>query len=479
MHSIFLLLAATAVGTDPDCWPGFLGAGAGPIDPQSVPFNWSPTENIAWKTALPGRGQSSPVIWDQRVFVTSIDGPMKDTSCVLSLALDGGRILWKHTFTASQKVRSNYFQSRAAPTPVVDGSGVFAFFETGDVVALTHDGKERWRRSLTKDYGEFESTIGLAASPIQTADSIILLIDHEGPSYLLALDKSTGKTLWKTERASRKSYATPALVPVDRSTHVVCSSAGSIDGYDPDSGKLLWTHGDVGGNTSATPLAFAEGRFLVGASPGMHNEREKAARQSNFAMTIEATADGFSPKILWQTTEAMPTFASPVVYRNCAYWINRVGVVHCFDATTGKPLYTERTKQSCWAAPLGFGDRVYLFGKDGMTTVLAAGPEFRILAENQLWEPDETEPEDSGSTSAGTAERKPNQIEPNPAEEANRSLSRSGEGSSLDGHADGGRPQSGPRGLTFSDPVQYGVAVVNGRMLIRTGSVVYCIREKP
>ena len=201
------------------------------------------------------------MIWGSRSFVTTIEGAMKDRCFLVALDLADGHMVWKFDMEATQKVRSNYFQSRSAPTPVADAERVYAFFETGDVVVLSHDGQLVWQRSLVADYGEFEGTIGLAASPLVTDDSLIILIDHEGPSYLLALDKKTGTTLWQTERTSRVSYASPALVPVGPKAQIVCSSSGSIDGYDPESGQLLWSHEGVGGNRSATPLPFGPGRF--------------------------------------------------------------------------------------------------------------------------------------------------------------------------------------------------------------------------
>ena len=234
-----LLACATALpgGPPPGSWPGFPGAGATPVDAATLPLKWSAKENVAWKTDLPGQGQSAPVIWGDKVFVTCIKGTMKDTCHVLALAVWDGRILSEQKFPASQKMRSNYFQSRATPTPVVDADRVYAFFETGDLVALTHSGQMAWSRSLTKEYGAFETRIGLAASPVQIGGTVVLLIDHEGPSYLLAVDKATGKTQWKTARDSRNSYASPAVMPIGTSDQIVCSSQGSVDGYDPIAGQ--------------------------------------------------------------------------------------------------------------------------------------------------------------------------------------------------------------------------------------------------
>ncbi|QDT40931.1 outer membrane biogenesis protein BamB [Gimesia alba] len=447
-------------------WPGFQGAGATALTADSLPLTWSPTRNIAWQTEIPGKGQSSPVIWGDRIFVTSIEGEMKNDCHVVALDLKQGKLLWDFKTASSQPVRGNYFQSRSAPTPVVDAERVYAFFETGNLLALDHDGKQLWSRSLTEDYGEFEVRIGLAASLVQTKDTVIVLIDHEGPSYLLAVDKQTGKTKWKTDRFSRQSYASPALLKIDQADQIVCSSSGSVDGYDPSTGKLLWMYEEVGGNRACTPLSFGDGKFLISASPGMHDERLADAKKSNFAMQVKRVGEEFQQTILWKTSKAMPTFGSPMVYQGLAYWVNKVGVVYCFDAETGQQVYVKRLGQPCWATPLGLGDRIYFPGKDGLTTVIAAGREFRILAENELID---------GATEAGEADLKRR------AEAGKRRSTAQQSGSRTAGENSGntgGRPRT-RNGLTFADPVQYGYAAVNGALVMRTGSRLYCIRKLP
>lgn len=439
MNAIWICLMCVAPAADP-AWPGFLGAGASPLAAETLPVEWSPTKNVAWKVDLPGHGQSSPVIWGDRVFVTAVEGPMKDVCQVLCFQLSDGRQLWKHGFPSSDPVKDSLYVSRAAPTPCVDGKHVFAFFESGDVIALTLDGTVAWQRSFAKEYGKFQNKFGLAASPVQLEDRLILLVDDEGPSYLTALQKSDGKTLWKQERTSRTSWSSPGLVTIDGQPTIVCSSAGGVDGYDPASGERRWSFDDVGGNSSATPLQFADGRFLVGASAGREGQNVEGARKSNLAMTAERVDGVWKTKVLWRTEQASPSFGSPVVYRDCAYWVNRAGVVFCFDANTGKLHYQQRTKQSVWATPLGVGDRVYLFGKDGLTTVLAAGPEYKLLAENQLWDPEAVKADEKA------AEREE-------SEERRRAAAM------------------------FSGPVQYGVAAVDGSLLVRTGAVLYCLRN--
>ncbi|MBM4077315.1 MAG: PQQ-like beta-propeller repeat protein, partial [Planctomycetes bacterium] len=266
---------------------------------------------------------------------------------------------------------------------------MYAFFETGNLIATDHDGKSLWQRMLNEDYGAVESNIGLAASPILVNDVLVILVDHEGPSYLLGVDVKTGETRWKTDRTSRTSYSSPALVPIGGATQIVVSSAGSIDGFDPKTGEMLWTYEEgIGGNRASTPLAIGDGLFAIGASPGMHNEREAEAKKTNFVMQVESVDGKYVPKILWKTEEAMTSHCSPIAYGGYAYWVNRAGVVYCFDLKTGKTLYAKRANGVCWATPVGVGDRVYFFSKDGMTTVLQSGPEHHVLAENMLWDPE-------------------------------------------------------------------------------------------
>jgi outer membrane protein assembly factor BamB len=537
---LFLTCLMFADGNVPS-WPGFLGQGASEVDPETIPTKWSPTENVAWKTKLPGKGQSSPVIWGDNVFVTAIEGTMKDHCHVIALNLADGQIAWDQKLDPFQPVRSNYFQSRSAPTPLVDANGVYAFFETGNLVAFSHSGEQLWQRGLTEDYGAFESTIGIASSPLQLEDAIVLLIDHEGPSYLLAVDKKTGETKWKTDRDSRTSYASPSLVPVGDAQHIVCSSSGSIDGYDPSTGELLWSLADeVGGNRATTPLAVGNGRFVMAASPGMHNENEGEARKTNGIVTIEKTGAGFAAKVLWRTEEAMPAFNTPTVHNGLAYWVNKAGVVFCYNAETGEKHYSKRIDQGCWATPVVVGDRLYVFGKDGLTSVLATGTEFNLIAKNELWDPneipsesmarnraagrdentkgghehgdekkdepaqtDKPEAKTEAKPTAGVGEATPTSVQAAAGNDEAKAASdekADGERPARRGPpegAGGGRPggagrPGGPPGQggnydaqtmsqgenRFADPVQYGVAIVNGSIVIRTGETVYCVRGK-
>jgi len=367
-------------------WPAFLGGQSRDSATAKAPLEWSADSGVTWQTPLPGHGQSSPVVVGDAIYTTAVDGPEKETNIVVCLDLATGKERWQHELESSLQVKNDVYTSRAAPTPVADQAGVIAFFESGDLVALDPQGQVRWQRDLLTDYGKYEGRFGLGGSPAQVADRVFVLADNEGPSYLLAVEKQTGKTLWKTDRESRTSWTSPMVLNVAGTPQIVVSSAGSVDGYDVDSGALLWSFTDVGGNTVASPVPFGDSMFLVGASPGRNGENADGARRSNMAMKIEKTADGFQPTVVWRNEKASSSFGSPIVAGDYAYYTNRAGVLFCLDAKTGEALYTTRL-ESNWATPLAIADRIYVFGKSGETSVLANGSEEKRLATNKLWQP--------------------------------------------------------------------------------------------
>lgn len=438
----FILVLSTLASSAPaqQTWPGFLGAGHSPIAAATIPRSWSPTENIAWKTVTPGYGQSSPVVWEDHVYITSVDGQNKETLHVICCSLDTGEILWDKTHPSTYPEKNSVYISRAAPTPVVDEQGVYAYFESGDILALSHSGDLRWTVSLKERHGPPRNEFGLAASPVQLPDRLVVLVDDEGPSYLTALDKGNGNALWKTDRASRASWSSPMLVPFGDSSQIVCSSGGGVDGYDPRTGELLWNFAQVGGNTNTSPTVVSDGAILISASSGREGENADLVRKSNGLLRITREGDTWNPRFDWTNPVPTPSWGSPIVHKGFAYWVNRVGVVYCLDVKSGKVVYNERIKQSCWATPVGIGDAVYIFGKEGLTTILAAGDTFQVVAENELWSADAPPVNDIPTAQEESDERRQAQA-------------------------------------MFSRPVLYGVAVVDGHILLRTGSQLFCVRD--
>jgi glucose dehydrogenase len=414
-----------------DQWPVFLGGMHRELKADTIPTAWS-LSSLAWQTKTPGHGQSSPVIYKEMVVVTAVEGAMKENLWVIALDLAAGKELWRYTMKSSDPVKSTDYVSRAAPTPVVDSKHVYAVFESGDIVALDHQGKKVWERSLAKDIGKFKNEFGLGSSPVLVDDKLIHLVDDKGPSYLIALNANDGSTAWKTDRTERQSWSSPAVVMVAGKPHVVCSSGGSVDGYDPATGKLLWSMKDVGGNTAATPVPFGDGKFLIAASQGRRGENADVAKISNAAVQVQAKPDGtFEAKKLWIAKGVSLSWASPIVHEGHAYWINTVGALWCIDAQTGTEVYSERLGDSCWATPIGVGKTIYFFGRNGGTTIIAAGPKFEKIRSNKLWEP------------APAAEK----------------------------------GKKGPGGPGNFSTILYGVAAVDGAIVMRNGDTVFCVRK--
>jgi len=379
---------------------------------------------------------------------------MKENCLVLALDARSGEPRWNRTFPASTTCASDYMVSRAAPTPVVDHNGLYVFFEGGDLIGLSHRGEVKWQRSLTKEYGEFENHHGVGSSLAQTEQAVVVLIDHRGPSYLLAVDKATGENLWKVERESRMSWTSPIVVQMQGKEQVVVSSNGTVDGYDAATGKLLWTLDDIGGNS--IPSASVSGnRLFIGASLSRFNPVPNAA-ESNCCLQVREAGGEFTCGVLWRAEKVLAHYASPLPYRRCVYYVNKVGAVFCLDIETGARNYVERIDGPCWATPVAVGDHVFFFGKDGVTTVVKAGPTFAKVATNGLWDPDNP-PKAEQYVAVDKAE-------------VDKTVQPSRSGRGVRSRRDGSRER-------YQDPIVYGVAVIDDSFFIRTGTRLYCVRK--
>jgi outer membrane protein assembly factor BamB len=464
MSSLLMSYLLATLGISPaDAWAGFRGDGTSTTYATRLPLTWSSEENVAWRVALPGYGQSSPVVLGDKVFVTAINGSEKETLIVIAIDARKGALLWKREFQATQKGKNNPAMSRGAPTPLVDLRGVYAFFESGDVIALDHEGQVLWQRALTKDYGPFQNNHGLASSPTQTDSSMIVLVDHGGPSYLLALDKTNGKNLYRTERLSRMSWTSPIVSSIGGRDVVLVSSSGSLTAYDARSGDLIWEVDDLNGNNIPSPV-FSEGYLVIGAGENRLKPDLAASQRSNCCLKLSEGEPGY--EVVWRGRKAVAHHASPLIHAGHVYIVSKPGVVYCLDLKTGEERYVERLDNPCWATPIGAGDRIYFFGKDGVTTVLQAGPKYKKLATNRLWSDAELQ-----ARKEEARKRPENRI---PV--------------SFGGSPPGGKGPTPPATLSPAQreamiaeavgDVVYGVAAVDGAFYVRTGTELICIRAR-
>ncbi len=360
---------AQQAGQTADNWAAFRGNGSSLTDAVNLPLAWDDTTNIAWKIELPGYGQSSPVIWGDKVFVTTMQGELKETPTLMCVSLTDGAIVWSKEFESTQRIKASDYVTRSSPTPAVDANHFYAFFESGDLIATDHDGNVKWQRSLVDDYGLFKGNHGVGSSLAIDEQAVFVLVAHEGPSYLLAVDKSTGKNLWKTDLPEKVSWNSPTVA----GNEIILSVNGSVQSFDTRTGKPVWSFGDVTGNTVASATVHEDVAF-IGSSE----------RLQNFAIQFDRTKESDPTKILWRADEATSSFGSPLYRDGNVYYVNKQGIAFCVDAATGTTKWKQRISGSCWASPIGATDKVYFFTKEGMTDVLTTGPNPQIVQTNKL-----------------------------------------------------------------------------------------------
>lgn len=353
-------------------WRGFRGDGNSRSKAKSSPLRWSDESNLRWRKNMTGYGQSTPVVFGGRVFTTSTEGEQSENLVVHCHGLSNGELIWEKSFVSPVKIKRSQYVSQAAPSPVVDERAVYLFFESGLLLALDHEGKPLWKRSLTSEYGPMLGNHGVGSSLFQSKDALGLLIDHSGPSYFLRIDKETGENVWKNDRPERVSWSTPTLCESQGEETVFISSNGVLEAYDFLTGKKIWMRSGVEGNTVASP-SFSDDLVIIGSSkPGHTAAFDKNSQQDDNVSVVWAAQDGSS------------SFGSPLVTSNYLYLVNRAGVASCHDLKDGSKRWNLRLPASCWASPMTCSGRVYFFTKDGVTVVIKDDGSDEVLAQNKL-----------------------------------------------------------------------------------------------
>lgn len=401
---LFMLFGATTLAAkQPAGWRSFQNGGD-LVAGAELPIEWSP-ESVAWKATLKGYGQSTPLVHQGQVYVTSTSGENKDSCHLAALDLTSGETLWSVDFKNPTPEENTTYVSRAAPTPVVDAEACYVFFEGGLVAAVSHQGRILWQRDLVEDYGSIKARHGLAASLEQTEALVFAWVERTDSPYVLAIEKATGKTAWKVPGLGGTSWSSPRLMEIGRTAQLVCSGSGKIVGFSADSGERLWEFDEIANNTSCTPIPVAEDRFLIGASNGRGQENSGQGARSNGIIKVTEQGDGtWSADFLWSAKRATSSFGSPIVSGSSAFFVNRAGVLYRSDLDSGAESKPERL--SCggiWATPLVAGGKLYLFGQKGVTSIidLKSGKE---IAANPLWTSgDEANPAPDEATPASSA----------------------------------------------------------------------------
>lgn len=408
LTAILLGCSAAAVGGAKDLdplrqwgqWRGPLATGVAPHG--HPPVEWSETKNVRWKIAIPGKGHSTPIIWEEQVFLTTAvpDGEVlpprtsdapgahdilpvmrRQKFVVLAVNRRDGTILWQRDVVTELPHEGHHVTaSFASPSPVTDGEHLFAFFGSEGLYALDLEGNVLWQ----KDFGRLRTlhAHGAGSSPTLHRDTLIINWDHEGDSFLAAFEKRTGRQRWNVRRDVRStSWTTPIVVEKSDRPQVIVSGSQRVRAYDLATGEPIWECGGLSvENVVASPVA---GDDLVFAGSSYDRPALLAIRFRNAAGDITGT-----DKVVWQRRQGPPYVPSPLLYGDALYYVAHFrGVLTRVDARTGKDrpgLFRLDGVRDVFASPVGAAGRVYIPSRNGTTVVMQAGPELKILARNHL-----------------------------------------------------------------------------------------------
>ena len=404
-----LWVVSGSVGAQTSNWPQWRGPNSAGISREvGLPTEWSPTKNIRWKTAISGRGHSSPIVWSNRVFLTSsIEGPVvpgakavrhtnnrgeeyvhpdsvgADHSYTIKLlCLDAGtgRILWERiVYEGTVHDNRHRKNTYASATPATDGKFVYLSFEAEGLYCYDFNGKLVWKTSPGKIA---KGGMGPGTSPVLFENLVILQCDQENGqcSFIAAVNKKTGKEVWRVSRNHRRSWATPLLVKTAKRTELIASGAESVIAYDPGSGKELWRAPGVVSNPIPSPVASGD---LVFVSAGSQAKRALAIRPGGSGDLTD------TPHIVWRYEKGTAYVPSPILYGDYLYLVTDAGALTCLEAGTGKMIYQSRLPIAAkyTASPVAFDGKLLFVSEDGDGVLMRAGPTPEVLSVNSLGEP--------------------------------------------------------------------------------------------
>ena len=363
-----------------DNWPDFRGpAKDGHSDAVDLPLTWSETENVKWKIPIHDRGWSTPVIWGDQIWLTTAteDGQSMFAVCV---SKDSGKILYDvRIFENDNPPRIASLNSYASPSPVIDEDRVYIHFGTFGTACLdTKSGSVIWqRRDLHCDHEE-----GPGSSPVLFGDLVIITMDGGDIQYLVALNKNTGETIWKTHRSTdwpeendyRLAFGTPLIVDVNEKKQLVSTGSKAVMAYDPFTGKEIWQVRYAGWSNSSRPVAE---NGLVFINTGFDDPQL-------WAVKPDGRGDVSESHVVWKCRENVPKIPSPVIVNGLIYMVNDNGYVSCMEAVSGETVWKARITGKYMASPLYASGRIYISNHKGKTTIIKPGRSFQILAANEL-----------------------------------------------------------------------------------------------
>jgi len=372
-------------------WPRWRGPNAnGVADNRRLPLHWSQTENILWSAKLPGWGTSSPVVYGNRVFLTTqVEKDGKKALLTLCLDRTSGSELWRHDFEFGVNQRTHEKSSLAVNTPAVTEDAVYVAFGNADIARYTHEGKLQWVKRYIPTFGDPKMSWGYSPSPLVLDDSILFPWDHHtGPCFLIGLNPETGEVTWKKDRPIGTAHATPLQVEHHGQKDLLVPGKHRLTAYDAKTHRELWQYGEGEGPFN--------GEIIVSPVYGDGMVYLQLWRQSRIH-AIRLAKDGKPPESAWISEKPGGVEPSLLYYRGLLYVLMDNGVLVCFDGQTGNEQYRERLGGDCNSSPIACDGRIYLSNNDGTTFVIKAGTTFQLLAKNDLDERITASPAISGN----------------------------------------------------------------------------------
>jgi hypothetical protein len=370
------ILLLALIEAQAENWQGFRGPrGDGTSAEKGLPLQWSPTENVAWKAPIPGRGHASPIIWEDRIFLVSCIEE-KEERILLCLDRRTGKTLWQRTALKSPLEQIHRLNSYASSTPLTDGERVYVSFLDRNrmfIAAYDFNGNKVWEARP----GAFFSPHGYCSSPILYKELVIVNGDHDGDGYIVALNRRTGETVWKIDRPNKtRSYCTPLIREINGRPHMMLSGSKCVASYDPNDGSLQWIMDGPTEQFVAAPVYNGRLLFITAGYPELHI----------VAMRPDGMGNVTATHLVWRTRRGCAYVPSPIVWGNYFVIVSDGGFASCFDADTGKQHWTERLGGGHSASLVSSEDRVYFLSDRGVTTVVRPGPTFEKLAVNEIGE---------------------------------------------------------------------------------------------
>jgi outer membrane protein assembly factor BamB len=361
-------------GEAKDYWSRWRGpSGQGYVEGSGYPDRWSDTENVLWKVKVPGSGNSSPIVWGDRIFLTTAYESGRRLA-LLAFDRSKGTKLWETPIQQKGIEKGHDKNGHASATPVTDGKLIYASFGSHGLAAFDLDGKLIWHRQV----GTLDNYHGSAGSPILYKETVILYQDHQGDSFVAAFDKQTGETKWWKDRNTRTGWGTPIVIRANGREELIVSSQHEVNAYDPENGDLLWI---AKGNKFEVIPTPTVGHGLVFCSSGRAGP--------TLAIRPGGKGDVTETHVVWQSPKGSPFVPSTIIVGDYLYMVNdMVSVVTSYEAKTGKLMFQGRLgdpqKEGFSVSPVTFDGKIFFTNDKGETFVLEAGPELKILHVNRL-----------------------------------------------------------------------------------------------